>query len=67
MAERLSRVAALLGSKLKFNVDMESGDLSVRVIDRESGRVIRVIPPEKVLETFENLRRSLHQGFDELF
>jgi flagellar protein FlaG len=36
-----------IGRDLRFEVDMESGHSVIQVLDRETGEVIRQIPPEK--------------------
>jgi flagellar protein FlaG len=44
-------------SSLQFNVDETSQELVVRVVDRDSGKVIRQIPPESIVR----LRASLKE------
>ncbi|MGY4532424.1 flagellar protein FlaG [Pseudomonas sp. TE3786] len=46
---------------LSFNVDDKSGDVVVKVIDTDSGKVIRQIPSEELLKLAEQLEdiRSL--------
>ena len=38
-----------IGRDLRFEVDMESGSSVILVLDRETGDVIRQIPPEKAV------------------
>ena len=49
--EELARVLNLasesIGRDLRFEVDMESGRSVIQVLDRDTGEVIRQIPPEK--------------------
>lgn len=47
--------ATKLGSAVRFNVDPQSGRAIVRVVDSETGQLIRQIPSEEMLE----LRRAL--------
>lgn len=41
--------------RLSFKVDDKTGDLVVRVLDKETGEVIRQIPPEEMLKLREKL------------
>jgi len=50
-----NRSARSLGSSVQFNIDSQSGKAVVRVVDSETGQVIRQIPSEEMLE----LRRAL--------
>ena len=49
--EELAKVLNLstqsIGRDLRFEVDMESGRSIIQVLDRDTGEVIRQIPPEK--------------------
>ncbi len=42
--------------ELQFQIDRESGQTIVRVVDRETNEVIRQIPPEEILEVSRRLR-----------
>ncbi len=41
--------------QLSFQVHEKTGDLVVRVLDKDSGEVIRQIPPEEILKLREKL------------
>lgn len=45
-----------LGVNLKFAVDEETGEHVVKVLNPETGDVIRQFPPEEFLQVIENLR-----------
>lgn len=47
--ERLNKVLQERARELEFSVDEDSGRTIVRVIHKESGEVIRQLPPEVVL------------------
>lgn len=47
MANQLNLASQSIGRDLRFEVDMESGHSVIQVLDRETGEVIRQIPPEK--------------------
>jgi flagellar protein FlaG len=45
---------------LKIQVHQGTGDIMIKVISEKDGRVIREIPPEKVLDIVENMEE--HSG-----
>jgi uncharacterized FlaG/YvyC family protein len=47
LARALNVASQGIGRDLRFEVDMESGRSVIQVLDRETGEVIRQIPPEK--------------------
>lgn len=47
LAHQLNVASTSIGRDLRFEVDMESGHSVIQVLDRETGEVIRQIPPEK--------------------
>jgi len=47
LASALNVANQSIGRDLRFEVDMESGRSVIQVLDRETGEVIRQIPPEK--------------------
>jgi len=47
LAQQLNVASQSIGRDLRFEVDMESGHSVIQVLDRETGEVIRQIPPEK--------------------
>ena len=47
LAAKLNLVSESIGRDLRFEVDMESGRSVIQVLDRETGEIIRQIPPEK--------------------
>ena len=47
LARALNLASQTIGRDLRFEVDMESGHSVIQVLDRETGEVIRQIPPEK--------------------
>ncbi len=50
---------------LSFRFDKELNRVVVKVIDPESGKLLREIPPESVLEALKELKRSLGSLVDE--
>jgi len=47
LAKKLNVATKSIGRDLRFEVDMESGRSVIQVLDRDTGEVIRQIPPEK--------------------
>ena len=48
VVERLNLATKSIGRDLHFEVNLDSGHAVIVVLDRETGEVIREIPPEKV-------------------
>jgi flagellar protein FlaG len=55
--EAVSRMLAPLARGLEFSVDAESGDTVVRVVDSESGEVLRQIPSPEMIAIARALTR----------
>lgn len=51
--------------KVNFSVDKDTGRFLIKVIDSESGDVIREIPPERVLKISQQIKEILGLLFDE--
>ena len=47
LAAQLNRASVAIGRDLRFKVDMNNGSSVIQVLDRETGEIIREIPPEK--------------------
>ena len=47
IAAKLNVATQSIGRDLRFKVDMDSGRSVIQVLDRETGEIIREIPPEK--------------------
>ena len=47
LARKLNLSTQTIGRDLRFEVNMESGQSVIQVLDRDTGEVIRQIPPEK--------------------
>lgn len=47
LAARLNVASQSIGRDLRFKVDMNSGRSVIQVLDRDTGEIIREIPPEK--------------------
>ena len=47
LAAELNLASQTIGRDLRFEVDMENGRSVIQVLDRDTGEIIRQIPPEK--------------------
>ena len=54
----LTDYAQTLRRDLRFNVDKDSGRTVIKVVDSETGKVIRQIPPDEVLSIAKHLAES---------
>lgn len=51
--------------RLEFSYNESANRMVVKVVDQESGKVLRQIPPEKVLETMQRIREFIGLLLDE--
>ncbi|GHV77394.1 hypothetical protein AGMMS49942_22150 [Spirochaetia bacterium] len=65
MIADLERVSLAMNRRLKFEVDHESHDVTVKVIDGETDKVIKVLPPEELQRLHDNIRETIGFLFDE--
>jgi len=56
-AEAIDRAAKALNNSVRLSVDAESGRTIVRVVDAETGQLIRQIPSEELLSLRHALER----------
>lgn len=47
LASVLNQASRSIGRDLRFRVNMDSGQAVIQVLDRETGEIIREVPPEK--------------------
>jgi len=62
----LERIGRAFNKKLQFVVDHSSRDVIVKVIDKETDKVIKVIPPEELQRLHNNLKEAIGLLFDEM-
>lgn len=58
-AGRLNAAADIFDFEIRFEVNFEEGEVKVLVIDKEEKRVIRRLPPSKLLEMASRLEHFL--------
>jgi len=61
----LERLSLAFNKKLKFVVDHHSNEVIVKVIDKETDKVIKELPPEELQRLHTNLREAIGRLFDE--
>jgi flagellar protein FlaG len=64
-AADLERVILAFNKKLKFVVDHESHEVIVKVIDSETDKVIKVLPPEELQRLHSKIKETIGFLFDE--
>jgi flagellar protein FlaG len=61
----LERVTLAFNRRLKFEVDHESHEVTVKVIDGETDKVIKVLPPEELQRLHDSIKETIGFLFDE--
>jgi flagellar protein FlaG len=65
VAADLERISLTFNKKLQFVVDHRSNEITVKVIDRETDKVIKELPPEELQRLHSKLRETIGLLFDE--
>ncbi|MFP4373495.1 MAG: flagellar protein FlaG [Spirochaetaceae bacterium] len=65
VASELDHVSSIFNRKLKFSVDREFGDVVVKVIDTNTDKVIKELPPEALQRLHVRIQEALGLLFDE--
>lgn len=66
VAKALNAEPGSIGRNLRFQVDLDRGTPVIQVLDRETGEIIRQIPPEKVSALLRAESGSGIRLYDEL-
>jgi flagellar protein FlaG len=64
-AADLEQISLAFNKKLKFVVDHESHEVIVKVIDAETDKVIKVLPPEEMQRLHRKIKETIGFLFDE--
>ena len=64
-AADLERVSLVFNKKLQFVVDQSSNEVIVKVIDKETDKVIKTLPPEELQRLHTNVKEVIGFLFDE--
>jgi flagellar protein FlaG len=65
IAGDLARVSATFNRRLSFSVNEKLGQVVVKVIDAETDKVIKEIPPEELQHVYERIREVIGLLLDE--
>ncbi|MDR1839945.1 MAG: flagellar protein FlaG [Treponema sp.] len=65
-AEDLHRMRLVFNRKLQFEVDHNSNQVIVKVIDKETDKVIKELPPEELQRLHKYLKEAIGLLFDEM-
>jgi flagellar protein FlaG len=63
--EDLKQISLAFNKRLQFVVDHESQEVIVKVIDGETDKVIKVLPPEELQRLHERIKETIGFLFDE--
>lgn len=61
----IERVSLAFNKKLRFEVDRRTDEIIVKVIDPETDKVIKVLPPEELQRLHSKLKEMIGLLFDE--
>ena len=61
----LERVSLAFNRKLQFVVDHETNQILVKVIDPETDKVIKILPPEELQRLHSKIKETIGFLFDE--
>jgi flagellar protein FlaG len=64
-AADLERISLAFNKKLQFVVDHQSHEVTVKVIDAETDKVIKVLPPEELQRLHDRIKETIGFLFDE--
>ena len=60
----LERISSAFNRRLRFEIDHESREILVKVIDSETDKVIKELPPEELRRLHSSLRETIGVLFD---
>jgi len=64
-ASDLEQIGLVFNKKLRFIVDHDSNEVTVKVIDKETDKVIKELPPEELQRLHSDLKEAIGFLFDE--
>jgi flagellar protein FlaG len=64
-AADLERISHVFNKKLRFEIDHSSNEVIVKVIDKDTDKVIKELPPEELQRLHDNLKETIGILFDE--
>ena len=64
--QALEQISLAFNQRLKFEIDQESREILVKVIDNETDKVIKVLPPEELQRMHSRIRETIGFLFDRM-
>ena len=65
IAADIARISQAFNKKLQFIVDQQSNEVIVKVIDKTTDKVIKVLPPEELQRLHRKLKETIGFLFNE--
>jgi len=62
----LQHISQVFNSRLKFIIDHDSNEILIKVIDNETDKVIKVLPPEELQRLHTRIRETIGVLFDRM-
>jgi flagellar protein FlaG len=62
----LEHISLAFNRRLKFEINQESREILIKVIDNETDKVIKVLPPEELQRLHSRIREAIGFLFDRL-
>ncbi len=63
--KNILKMTELFNRKLKFSIDRELEQVIVKVVDSQTDKVIKEIPPEELQRLYSSMKEALGQLIDE--
>jgi flagellar protein FlaG len=65
ITENLEQISLSFNRRLQFVIDHKSNEISIKVIDRATDKVIKVLPPEELQRLHSRIEETIGFLFDE--
>ena len=65
-ASDLEHISLAFNRRLKFEIDQESREIVIKIIDNETDKVIKVLPPEELQRLHSSIRETIGFLFDRM-
>jgi len=62
----IQHISLVFNSRLKFIIDHESNEILIKVIDNETDKVIKVLPPEELQRLHSRIKETIGFLFDSM-
>jgi len=62
----IQHISMVFNSRLKFIIDHESNEILIKVIDNETDKVIKVLPPEELQRLHSSIKETIGFLFDRM-